>query len=64
LADRVDHFRNWRKAGVFAAIIDALKVKLDNDGYIDWELRGASTAPPSAPHAPRPGLTKKSRAAR
>lgn len=33
-----DHFRNWRKRGVFAAIIDALQVKLDNKGYIDWEL--------------------------
>lgn len=33
-----DHFRNWRKAGVFAAVIDALQVKLDKDGYIDWEL--------------------------
>jgi|SRR5690348_14077043 len=33
-----DHFRNWRKAGVFAAVIEALQVKLDNKGYIDWEL--------------------------
>jgi transposase len=33
-----DHFRNWRKSGVFAAIIEALQVKLDNKGYIDWEL--------------------------
>ena len=33
-----DHFRNWRKSGVFAAIIDALQVKLDNKGKIDWEL--------------------------
>src|SRR4029079_14018496 len=33
-----DHFRNWRKAGVFAAVIDALQIKLDNQGYIDWEL--------------------------
>jgi len=33
-----DHFRKWRKSGVFAAIIERLQVKLDNDGYIDWEL--------------------------
>jgi transposase len=33
-----DHFRNWRKSGVFAAIIEALQVKLDKNGYIDWEL--------------------------
>jgi transposase len=33
-----DHFRNWRKGGVFAAIIEALQVKLDKSGYIDWEL--------------------------
>ena len=33
-----DHFRNWRKSGVFAAIVEALQVKLDNKGYIDWEL--------------------------
>jgi len=33
-----DHFRRWRKSGVFARIVDALQVKLDNQGYIDWEL--------------------------
>jgi transposase len=33
-----DHFRKWRKSGVFAAIIESLQVKLDNQGYIDWEL--------------------------
>ena len=33
-----DHFCKWRKNGVFAAIIEALQVKLDNKGYIDWEL--------------------------
>lgn len=32
------YFCNWRKAGVFAAIIEALQVKLDNQGLIDWEL--------------------------
>ena len=33
-----DHFRRWRQSGVFAAIIEALQVKLDDKGYIDWEL--------------------------
>ena len=33
-----DHFRRWRQGGVFAAIIEALQVKLDDKGYIDWEL--------------------------
>lgn len=33
-----DHFRKWRKSGVFAAIIESLQVKLDNKGYIDWQL--------------------------
>lgn len=33
-----DHYRKWRKSGVFAAIIEALQVKLDNSGCIDWEL--------------------------
>ena len=33
-----DHFSKWRKSGVYAAIIDALQVKLDDRGKIDWEL--------------------------
>jgi transposase len=33
-----DHFRKWRKSGVFDDILEALQVKLDNNGYIDWEL--------------------------
>jgi transposase len=33
-----DHFRKWRKAGVFAAIIEALQIRLDRQGLIDWEL--------------------------
>jgi transposase len=33
-----DHFRRWRKPGIFAQIIEALQVKLDRDGYIDWQL--------------------------
>lgn len=33
-----DHFWRWRKRGVFAAVVEALQVKLDDKGYIDWEL--------------------------
>ena len=32
------YFTEWRKNGVFAAVIEALQVKLDRDGLIDWEL--------------------------
>lgn len=32
------YFTNWRKGGVFAKIVEALQVKLDNRGLIDWEL--------------------------
>ena len=32
------YFSNWRRAGVFAAIVEALQVKLDAKGLIDWEL--------------------------
>ena len=33
-----DHFANWRRQGVFAKVIDALQIKLDERGLIDWEL--------------------------
>jgi transposase len=33
-----DHFRNWRRTGVYAAIIEALQIKLDQQGLIDWDL--------------------------
>src|SRR3954466_10816347 len=33
-----DHFRRWRKSGVFARMIEALQVRLDREGYIDWDL--------------------------
>src|SRR5437764_1125056 len=32
------YFSQWRKAGVFAKVIEALQVKLDNRGLIDWDL--------------------------
>jgi transposase len=33
-----DHFSKWRKSGVFAAIVEALQIKLDQAGLIDWDL--------------------------
>lgn len=33
-----DHFARWRRDGIFAKIVEALQVKLDQRGLIDWEL--------------------------
>ena len=33
-----DHFARWRRGGVFAKIIEALQVKLDAKGLIDWDF--------------------------
>ena len=33
-----DHFRTWRKSGAFDRIIEALQIKLDRNGLIDWDL--------------------------
>lgn len=33
-----DHFRTWRKSGVFDRIVAALQIKLDRQGLLDWEL--------------------------
>ena len=33
-----DHFRKWRKSGIYAALIEALQIKLDKAGLIDWDL--------------------------
>jgi transposase len=33
-----DHFSKWRKSGVFAAVVEALQIRLDKRGLIDWEL--------------------------
>jgi transposase len=32
------YFSQWRRRGVFTAIIDALQIKLDDRGLIDWNL--------------------------
>jgi len=33
-----DYFRKWRKSGVYDHIIQALQIKLDQKGLIDWDL--------------------------
>jgi transposase len=33
-----DHFASWRRKGVFAKVVQALQVQLDQRGLIDWEL--------------------------
>jgi transposase len=33
-----DHFRNWRRDGVYDRILSALQIRLDRDGQIDWDL--------------------------
>ena len=33
-----DHFRRWRRDGVFARIVEALQLRLDKQGLIDWDL--------------------------
>jgi len=32
------YFSQWRRNGVFAAMIEALQIKLDDRGLIDWSL--------------------------
>lgn len=33
-----DHFRNWRKGGIYDGILEALHIRLDENGQIDWDL--------------------------
>jgi transposase len=33
-----DHFSRWRREGIFAEVVEALQVKLDQRGLINWEL--------------------------
>ena len=33
-----DYFAAWRKSGVFDRVLEALQVRLDSDGRIDWDL--------------------------
>jgi transposase len=33
-----DHFSKWRRDGVFERILEALQIRLDRAGRIDWDL--------------------------
>jgi transposase len=33
-----DYFSAWRKTGVFDRVLEALQIRLDRDGKIDWDL--------------------------
>src|SRR5258708_20535406 len=47
-----DHFSKWRREGVFARIIEALQIKLDENGLVDWELWCGDGPNVRAPRAP------------
>jgi len=32
------HFNSWRREGVFDRVIEALQIRLDAEGHIDWDL--------------------------
>jgi transposase len=33
-----DHLRNWRRSGLYDRILQALQIRLDRQGEIDWDL--------------------------
>lgn len=33
-----DYYAHWRREGVFDRVLAALQIRLDADGYIDWDL--------------------------
>jgi transposase len=55
------YFSTWRASGVFDSIIDALHLRLDQEGKIDWDLwcidgtsvRGTRSAAGASKKAPR-----------
>jgi transposase len=56
-------FNRWKKEGTVDKILKALRIRLDKDGYIDWDLWCVDGSK-SAPRAPRPGPQKRRRRAR
>ena len=32
------HFNTWRRQGVFERVLEALQIRLDAEGHIDWDL--------------------------
>ena len=57
------HFAKWRREGIFAEIVDALQIRLDDRGLIEWDLWDAAAERTSVPRVLLPALTKKSRVA-
>ncbi len=45
------HFAKWRREGIFAEIIEALQITLDERGLIDWDLWCIDGANVRASHA-------------
>ncbi len=33
-----EHFNSWRREGVFDKVLEALQIRLDAEGHIDWDL--------------------------
>jgi transposase len=33
-----DYYSHWRRSGVFDRVLEALRIRLDRQGKIDWEL--------------------------
>lgn len=33
-----DHFNKWRRQGVYDRLLEALQIRLDREGKIDWDL--------------------------
>jgi transposase len=33
-----EYFSNWRRSGVYHRIVEALQIKLNSNGLIDWDL--------------------------
>lgn len=56
------YFRQWRASGVYDRIIDALHLRLDQEGKIDWDLWCIDGTSVRATRSAA-GATKKSQAA-
>lgn len=57
-----DRFNRWKKDGTIDRILKALRIRLDKNGYIDWDLWCVDGSNVRL-HAPRRGLQKKRRRA-
>lgn len=61
-----DRFRRWEKDGTIDRILEALQIRLDQNGYIDWDLwcvDGSSVrAHKAAAGAPKKGMRRSPKA--